>query len=353
MADNKDEKEIDLLELARKLWDNRKFIIKVTLIGAVVGLVIALSIPKEYTSTVVFTTNTNQPTSGNMGALASLAGININSLQSIDVFQPELYPNIMSSTSFRQELLKFRVKDNSQNIDMTLYDYLKEGQSVAWWNYILQIPGLVMGLFDTSIEDAKNHADNNKFFISKEEMKIIESLDDLYSIKNDKKTGIITLSVETQSQVISACLADTITSYLQKYIIDARTRKAKIDLDNTEKLYAQSRQDYYNSQQNLASFVDANHNITSAKYKTNQEKLQNEASLAYSIYTQMAQQVQMNKLIVQDNTPVFTIIQPAIEPILPSSMSKRNLLLIIVFLTFMSGCAWVLRKDLWQLVGFK
>lgn len=352
MEEKNKEVEINLLELARKLWDNKKFIIKATLIGAVVGVIIAFSIPKEYTSTVVFTVNSNDTKAGNMGALASLAGININGLQSIDIFQPELYPNIMSSTSFRQELLKFRVKDNSQDIDMTLYDYLKEGQSVAWWNYMLQMPGLVMGLFDTNIEDAKNHA-NNKFFISKEEMKIIESLDDLYSIKNDKKTGIITLSVETQSQVISACLADTITSYLQKYIIDARTRKAKIDLDNTEKLYAQSRQDYYNSQQNLASFVDANHNITSAKYKTNQEKLQNEASLAYSIYTQMAQQVQMNKLKVQDNTPVFTIIQPAIEPILPSSMSKRNLLLIIVFLTFMSGCAWVLRKDLWQLVGFK
>ena len=86
MKEKNKEVEIDLLELARKLWNNKKFIIKVTLIGAVIGIVIAFSIPKEYTSTVVFTTNANQSTSGNMGALASLAGINLGNMGTSDVF---------------------------------------------------------------------------------------------------------------------------------------------------------------------------------------------------------------------------------------------------------------------------
>ena len=42
--------EIDLLELAKKIWAKRRFIIKYALIGAVAGLVIGFSLPKEYTS---------------------------------------------------------------------------------------------------------------------------------------------------------------------------------------------------------------------------------------------------------------------------------------------------------------
>ena len=47
-----EEQEIDLLELARKLWDSRKLILKFCLVGVVVGLVVAFSIPKEYTTTI-------------------------------------------------------------------------------------------------------------------------------------------------------------------------------------------------------------------------------------------------------------------------------------------------------------
>ena len=39
--------EIDLLELAKKIWAKRRFIIKYALIGAVAGLVIGFSLPKR------------------------------------------------------------------------------------------------------------------------------------------------------------------------------------------------------------------------------------------------------------------------------------------------------------------
>ena len=55
-TDNKarvgEEKEIDLLELASTLWKQKKKLIKWSLCGALVGLVVAFSIPKEYTTSV-------------------------------------------------------------------------------------------------------------------------------------------------------------------------------------------------------------------------------------------------------------------------------------------------------------
>ncbi|MDE6765899.1 MAG: chain-length determining protein, partial [Duncaniella sp.] len=46
--DRDEEQEIDLLELAKKLWDHRKKLIIWSVCGAVIGLVVAFSIPKEY-----------------------------------------------------------------------------------------------------------------------------------------------------------------------------------------------------------------------------------------------------------------------------------------------------------------
>lgn len=347
MEEKNKEVEIDLLELAHKLWDNKKFITKATLIGMVVGLIIAFSIPKEYTSTVIFTTNSNDTKVSNMGALASLAGINLNN-NAPDMFSPELYPYITNSTSFIQKLLSIRVKDKTQNIDTTLYSYLKDGQKKAWWSYVLTSPNLLLSFFKNE-QDGEDDEVVSPYFISEEEMEIIEGLKKSHAINTDKKTGITTFEVKSQSPIVSAFLTDTITAYLQSYIIQERTKKAQADLENSRKLYELYKEEYNRLQKKLASFIDKNKNIISESYRFNQRKLELEANLAYDVYNQMAKQVQMNEIKVQDETPVFTIIQPAIEPIYPSSPNKKMILAITLLLFFSGGCGWILKKDLWNL----
>ena len=343
---NKEEVEIDLLELGRKLLDKKKFIIKCSIIGAVVGIIIAFSIPKEYTTTVVLTTGSGESAKGNMGALASMAGINLGGVQSEDVFSPNLYPSVLNSTPFIQGLLDINVRDDVQGIDTSLYEYINKEQKSPWWSYIFKAPGAVIGIFSSKKDSTNNKAiNNNPRFISQEEMSLIETIKNSYKVTTDKKTGITSIDVTSQSPKISAFLADTLTSYLQNYVIEQRTKKANTDLVNSEKLYEQSKKDYYKSQQNLAAFADANMNVISAKYKINQERLQNEASIAYSVYNQMAQQVQMNKIKVQDNTPVFTIIQPAIEPLFAEKPKKKVIVIALLFLSIVGSCGWILGKD--------
>ena len=73
-----DNQEIDLLELAQKLWVERRLIFKWCAIGAVAALIIAFSIPKEYTTTIKLAPEVNDAKggAGSLGSLASLAGIN-------------------------------------------------------------------------------------------------------------------------------------------------------------------------------------------------------------------------------------------------------------------------------------
>ena len=42
-----EEQEIDLIELAQKVWAGRKLVLKVCGVAVLVGLVVAFSIPKE------------------------------------------------------------------------------------------------------------------------------------------------------------------------------------------------------------------------------------------------------------------------------------------------------------------
>jgi len=79
------EQEIDLMELACKLWDNRRTIIKWCIGGLVVGLVVAFSIPREYSTTVKLTPELRgKSAGGGMSALASLAGVNLGSDASVE-----------------------------------------------------------------------------------------------------------------------------------------------------------------------------------------------------------------------------------------------------------------------------
>ena len=58
------EEEIDLLELALKVWAERKWILKCCGYAVIVGLVIAFSIPKEYTATATIAPELSDGKSG-------------------------------------------------------------------------------------------------------------------------------------------------------------------------------------------------------------------------------------------------------------------------------------------------
>ena len=117
-----EEQEIDLIELAQKVWASRKLVFKACGIAALVGLVVAFSIPKEYSTSVTLAPESG----GSMGALAAMAGINLGTSSGEDALSPELYPDIVSSTPFLIELFDVKVKDQKAKVDTTLYAYLKE-----------------------------------------------------------------------------------------------------------------------------------------------------------------------------------------------------------------------------------
>ena len=339
------EKEIDLIDLGKKLWVKRKFILKVSLVGLIVGIVVAFSIPKEYTTTVVLAPEAStRGTTGNAGALAAMAGINLGENVADGDIAPDLYPNIIESTPFIIGLFNLRVNDLKNEVDTTLYVYIKDEQKSTWWSKIMKLPSSIIGLFSAENKEMPLDSINN-FFLTKIQTDVFNNLKNRITLTVEKKTGIITLTSTMQDPNISATIADTLTSYLQSYIISYRTQKARQDLSFTESLFAEAKKNYLDAQQRYAKYLDENQNVILASYRVNQEKLQNEVALAYGVYNQVAQQLQVAKVRVQDQTPVYTIIQPAIVPLIPAKPNKRLIVIGFLFLMTIGACGYVLVKD--------
>ena len=339
------DKEIDLLEIVYKLWSKKKLILVWCMWGVIAGLVIAFSIPKEFTTSVKLAPETkgnSASISGGLGALASMAGISASGNSGADAVYPTLYPDIVNSVPFATSLFDVPVSDKEGNT-FKVKEFLIDETKSPWWGVIISLPGkaiaAIKGNHDAT--DGEGHVTNN-FKLTPEEDKLVKALRDRISASVDQKTNVITIQARMQDPVVSAILVDTVVVRLRKYVTDYRTNKARKDLEYAETLNNEAQQEYYKAQQKLADYTDRNQNLATKSAQITRDRLENEASLAFNLYNETSLQVQNAKSRVQETTPVYTEITPATVPMVPTSPKKGLILGGCTFLAFVACCAWIL-----------
>lgn len=339
-----EESEIDLVEIAQKLWAGRKTIIKGCIIGAVLGLVVAFSIPKEYTTNIKLSpeiSDSKGRMGGGLSALASMAGVNMSQGRSVDAVNPNLYPDVVSSVPFIVNLFNVNVT-TSDGETMTVADYLQNETHGAWWGTILGLPGKAIGGIISLFKDKEEGSGQiNPFHLTKDQWQMVQNLSKRISADVDTKTLVITIGSTMQDPVVSAQLADTVAENLKRHITQYRIQKAVNDVEYSQKINDSARKDYYEAQQRYADYVDKNHNVAFSSRRTEEERLRNEASLAFNLYNNTATQLQQFKTKVQENTPVYAVIQPATVP-LKANSSRLLKLVAFTFLGFVVTAAWVI-----------
>lgn len=337
-----DELEIDWMEILRKIIAIRKTLYKAAGVGVVLGIIIALSIPKQYTVTVTLSPEMGgDKASGGLASLASSflgGGSNNNS----DALNVTLAPDIVSSTPFVLDLFDTRVQTLDGEQDTTLVAYLDE-QKQPWWGYIKAAPGLAIGAIKSLFtEKADTTATLNPFQLTEEEYQKVEDLRKVITANVEKKTAMTTITVTLQDPKVAAIVADSVVAKLQQYIVDYRIKKAKEDCAYLEELYKERQQEYYDAQSKYAHYFDTNRNIAFQSIRAEQERLQNDMSLAYQVYSQVAQQLQVARAKIQEEKPVFAVVEPATIPLYPSGISRKIILIGIIFLTICITGGWKL-----------
>ena len=346
-----DELEIDLMEYARKLWAARKLLLKVAGIAAVVGVIIALSIPKKYTAEVTLSPESGKSGGGSLSGMAAMLGIgSVNMGGDANALNISMTSDIVATTPFILELFDTQVKTLDGEVDTTFVAYL-ETESAPWWSAIMSLPGKaiggVMSLFSSKEEEEEIKA-IDPFQLTKKQMSQVNAIKSIIMAESDKKTGITKVSVTLQDPLVAATMVDTVLTKLQKYITKYKTSKAQEDCNYWEQLYKQRQKEYYEAQEKYARYSDTNKGVILQSVRIEQERLQNEQTLAFQVFSQVATQLQMSKAKLQEEKPAFAILEPASVPLLPSGTSRKMILIGIVFLAVAGAAAWILfGQDLW------
>ena len=343
---NDEELEIDLMDLLRKVIGIRKKIYKAAGIGLIIGVIVAISIPKQYTVEVTLSPEMGSSKAGGLSGLAaSFLGSGVSMGDGTDALNASLSADIVSSTPFLLELSAMDIPVTKNEV-MTLNTYLDE-ESSPWWSYVIGLPGMAIGgvkaLFIEEDEDESNFLDKasqGTIELSKKESQKIESLKKKIAASVDKKSSMTTVSVTFQDPKVAAIVADSVVNKLQEYIIDYRTSKSKEDCLYLEKLFKERQQEYYAAQKKYADYMDSHDNIILQSVRAEQERLQNDMSLAYQVYSQVASQLQVARAKVQEEKPVFAVVEPAVVPLEPSGTSRKVYVLAFIFLSVCIVISW-------------
>jgi len=341
---NDEEIEIDLMDLLRKVIGIRKKIYKAAGIGLIIGIIVAISIPKQYTVEVTLSPEMGNNKGGGLSGLAaSFLGSGVTMGDGTDALNASLSADIVSSTPFLLELSAMEIPVTKNEV-MTLNIYLDEETS-PWWSYVIGFPGMVIGgvksLFTEEDEDIYfDKTSQGVIELSKKETEKIETLKEKITASVDKKTSMTSVTATFQDSKVAAVVADSVVKKLQEYIIDYRTSKSKEDCIYLEKLFKERQQEYYAAQKKYADYLDSHDNLILQSVRAEQERLQNDMSLAYQVYSQVASQLQIARAKVQEEKPVFAIVEPAVVPLYPSGTSRKVCVLAFIFLSVCIVISW-------------
>lgn len=324
--DGNGENEIDLIELAKHIWDNRSTIYKFTAVGVVLGLAVALLSPKEYKSGATLMPEVQSTESGASRLLQQYGGLlgmgGSADLGSSGMIPPQLYPQIVQSLPFQLELLNTEVEFPDFQTKATVYNFFDEVYTPSVFSYAMEytvgLPGKVIGLFKEEVPKTalpQGFETDSVISVTKDQMAIIDNMRERVSVSLNEETGVINLSVTMPDPKASAEVAQTSIGLMKEYLINYRTRKAEQDLMFAREQLEMAKKEFEEAQNRWAEFRDSNINLSTARAETQLQRLQSEYDLAFNVYNTLAQQVEQAKLKVQEQTPVVSVLQPVQVPV--------------------------------------
>jgi uncharacterized protein involved in exopolysaccharide biosynthesis len=312
--------EIDLLDLVRRIWNKRRLVVMVAGAAMVVGVVVALVLPRKYTATSVMVPHTESGNGGNaLGGLAAMAGVNLGGGQSSDVLTPTIYPQIVASVPFQKELMRMPVYLKEYGGEVMLLDYFAEPE-------------------EDDAEPATEMRQDGIEVLTPRESAARSGLSGVVSLSVDAKSGEIRLSATMPEPLAAAQVAKKTQELLHDYITKFKVQKVQATLDFIEERTEEARAESERTQDALAAFRDRNRNIVTATAQIGEDRLQNENDLAFAIYSDLMRKREQTRIELKETTPVITVIEPVTVPDRPSAPKRKLIVAAFTFLGLAIGC---------------
>ncbi|MGA0559403.1 lipopolysaccharide biosynthesis protein [Larkinella sp. VNQ87] len=330
------------------LQSSRKAVLLGALAGMLLGLYYAFSKPDDYKAEVIVMPEASASPAGGaggLGSLAGLAGINLDNTGG-DAIRPDLFPNVLQSIPFALQVLKQPVYSKTYGTTMPLQTYLKRQQQETAFQRLTgttdDSPPETIKPAPVALPDPKNYS--KALQITPEQEGLAAALIKRITTTYERRTGMVTIEVVMPDPVVAATVARFSLEYLTNYITSYRTQKVRNQERFLTQQVAQSRRRYQAAEVELESYRDRNRSLYSGLARIAEQRLQAEFILAQNVYNDLSRQLEQTKIRVQEETPVFKMLEPPRIPLRPSG--PRRMLFIVAALVagMVGGLAWTFVK---------
>ncbi len=357
------EEEIDLVEVIRYLWDRRKTVYRITGGFLVLGLFIALFSPVDYQTEATLMPEMQNQEGGASRLLeqyGGMLGIGGGGAQAgSNQIPPNLYPRIVQSVPFQQELMETPVTFDEYDTTATPQVFFTEiyGTSLVGYakQYTIGLPGKVISLIKPEEEKTRVRSqtpgeEQEIIELSKEEMEVINTLRQRITANVDQETGIITVSAALPDPQAAAEVGQQAIEQLKQYVREYKTQKAKQNLEFVEQQHQRAKKEFHDIQEQLATFRDKHQNLATARAQTELERLQDQKQLAFNVYNSLSQRYEQAKIDVNEETPAFKVLQPVQVPLEKSSPNRKLVMVISLILGVVTSVGFLLVRSFWRRV---
>ena len=355
---NLEEDSIDVIALLKTLWTGKKLIVKTTILFFIIGCIVALLSPVVYTAQTTFVPQISEEEMSSakkgLGSIASLAGINLGNMEtsSDSYLSPLLYSKIAESEEFSLNVINEEII-NLMGDKFKIKEYLLSNKSSFNFNIIEIIKKYTFGLILNNDIDKKNfEAHKNYTFISNEDFILIKEFREKFTIDLNDKEGYIRVLANDKDAFISTQLVEIITKNLQSKIIELRTNKIMERLKFSKERYELKRNEFDLLQTKLAEFKDSNKNISTSIFYAKLQKLESEFQLQQNILIGLASEYNNNKIKLNNDTPIFSVLDKVSVPSKKSKPNRGQIILIFISLgVFISVGYALIKENLTEIIG--
>ncbi|GAB3329531.1 hypothetical protein GCM10027299_33050 [Larkinella ripae] len=336
-------------DIGKFLLRSRRAVAVFALLGAVAGLYYAFSKPDDYKSEVIVMPEVSSGSTGGtggLGSLAGLAGINLDNAAG-DAIRPDLYPNVLKSIPFALQVLKQPVYSKNYGTTMPLQTYLKRQQKESTFQRltgtISDTPPDNTKPAPVALPDPKNYS--KALQVTPEQEGLAATLTKRITTTYERRTGMVTIEVIMPDPVVAATVARLSLEYLTNYITSYRTQKVRNQERFLTQQVEQSRRRYQAAEYELENYRDRNRSLYSGLARIAEQRLQAEFLLSQNVYNDLSRQLEQTKIRVEEETPVFKMLEPPRIPLRPSGPRRTMLVLAGLAAGVFVGLGWTLVRS--------
>ena len=331
----------DLKVLINKLYHKKKIILIFALCSTLFGIFYSLSLKNIYSSSSTFYPHYEKIDKQNsLRNLAGLAGINLNS-ESNNEMSPILYPKLLKSITFKEEILNVLINNDS----LSYKDYLQKNYTnKSIISDIIKFPFKLISFLRKS-ENNSNQKNKNLRYISDEDYSLFKTIDNNIFLNINEDDGFIELTVEDYNPEVAAIIATEANKILQKNIINFKLKNINDLLKFSDSQVKITQKILYKLQDSLANFKDRNIRIKSDKFLNQSDRIETELNITKNIYNELSLTKERISIDLRKNTPIFTIINPVYVANEKISPNRGFLVIIFNLIGFFLGISYILFID--------